>query len=357
MDKDRHDAVKLKGVDEISMVSQELLGQMDLSSRKMAVGGTPVYRIPTDASTPHQRQGYHVFESINFCVFLTENMRQRDDPDYTRIGYHVFESINFCVFLTENMRQRDDPDYTRIVRGLRYGHITTSDPDALNSRYIEDVRYIRHLSRLTLQRPVITRQLCVHVMRTEPLSRIGMIFALSPPKEPIYIVRALPYDHSRMKESYYSLPDHITDCIPMTLTFFKGMPVMFTDKIIHKDKIGVRDTVLIPKGSVATIVGVQLNKDDMLTGGMPSDHSEHNVRHLKSLPDFIIVHLRDCNKVLYKGCDPGIIPIRPKHRSVEMKFNAGQNPYITLTQYPSSRSSPARQRSCKDRHLKTASRC
>ncbi|KAI8853944.1 hypothetical protein BC829DRAFT_413535 [Chytridium lagenaria] len=273
---------------------------------------TPFFRELTDTSTALQRQGFEVFSRINFTVFLTQNMRQREDPLFTRI-----------------------------IRGIRYGCITDEDLDILNRRCVDhpdfepppvpedfakDGYYCPVVCALNKDRAVIGQSLAL---------------VMAPRCEPIFICRAEKAKKSTSTvnmETLYGHSDYMTDFIPFTLTFYIGMPVMFTRKVI-KEPDSKHDksptTTLIPKGTIAIIVGVQLHPDDRGKGALPSSDGKYNFQYLTRLPDFIFVKIRGSDDVLFQGGYPaGVIPVRPLHVAAKISMPGCDSFSITVDQFP-----------------------
>ncbi|KAI8854694.1 hypothetical protein BC829DRAFT_468019, partial [Chytridium lagenaria] len=57
-------------------------------------------------------------------------------------GYVVFRKINFTVFLTQNIRQRGDPAFTKIVSSLQYRMLSDSNMALFNTRHISDPDFV-----------------------------------------------------------------------------------------------------------------------------------------------------------------------------------------------------------------------
>ncbi|KAI8829830.1 hypothetical protein BC829DRAFT_438239 [Chytridium lagenaria] len=234
--REQHHKVRMIIIDEISMTSQELLGAADKASRALA-------SYPDKAAKHRIFGGKHVLmfgDLLNSCqlerhlknkvppvtgVFGTSFFKEPSSAPtpLQEQGYEVFRRINFTVFLTQNMRQRGDPAFTKIVRCLRYGHLSDSDLALLNTRYINDPDFTAG--------PLIT-----------DVARVG-------------------YFH------------------PMEDTKIDGQ------KISNDDETGI----IVAKGAIATIVGIQLHEDDKRlehTGG-----------------------IRGSDVVLYEDFPTGVIPI------------------------------------------------
>ncbi|KAI8848775.1 hypothetical protein BC829DRAFT_443551 [Chytridium lagenaria] len=299
--------------DEISMTSQELVGAADLAAREMA--------------------SYHMKEARDMVMGVFRELTDTSTA-LQRQGFEVFSRINFTVFLTQNMRQREDPLFTRIIRGIRYGCITDEDLDILNRRCVDhpdfepppvpedfakDGYYCPVVCALNKDRAVIGQSLAL---------------VMAPRCEPIFICRAEKAKKSTSTvnmETLYGHSDYMTDFIPFTLTFYIGMPVMFTRKVI-KEPDSKHDksptTTLIPKGTIAIIVGVQLHPDDRGKGALPSSDGKYNFQYLTRLPDFIFVKIRGSDDVLFQGGYPaGVIPVRPLHvaAKISMPGEAARN--------------------------------
>ena len=119
-------------VDEISMVSTKLLGQVDQNCAKVfelptsgsaVFGGVPVVLVFGDFFQFPPVGGDPLWTSKPVLSF----------PDLERDGWNTWRRFNQVIILTECLRQKDDPVYQGLLQRARDVTMTQDDVDLLNT--------------------------------------------------------------------------------------------------------------------------------------------------------------------------------------------------------------------------------
>ncbi|KAJ3093482.1 hypothetical protein HDU96_002260, partial [Phlyctochytrium bullatum] len=289
----KHGKVKLIIIDEISMSDQTLIGAAHIAANMLAdkfhrrvpsgdilfggkdvmmfgdfmqflpVGGSPIFK-PPEPTTSQQRPKKAAAKNTN---------RKTANSDFSFIvtqaqGFRIYNAINFCVFLTENIRQDGDNVLTDCLRAVR-----ADLNDVLKDKLIPNDAIMYYC--MARKSPKANRKLDI---------RKGA-----------------------------KLPDCQTGLIPILQSFYVGMPIIFTRKLTAPKPPGMTAVqapdppIIAFKGTIATVVGVQLNEVDVNT--QPTTSERYRKMYLNELPDFIIVQIRNETRVLYENFPPGCIPV------------------------------------------------
>ena len=128
--------MKVLLIDEISMVSQQLISEIDHALRYATerpdewFGGIKVifsgdfFQYPPIHATPL------------YSPIPSTNNNQKDDIN-RRLGRLAWKTIDAVVFLTEQERMRGDPEFGAAINRLRTRECTVDDVDLFNSRLIK----------------------------------------------------------------------------------------------------------------------------------------------------------------------------------------------------------------------------
>ena len=128
--------VKVLFIDEVSLLSEQLICEVDHALRYATerpdewFGGITVifagdfFQYPPIGGTPL----YSPIPNIN-------SYRKNDVP--RRLGRLAWKSVDAVICLTEQERMKTDPEYARAVNHLRIRQCTTEDMDLFNSRVIK----------------------------------------------------------------------------------------------------------------------------------------------------------------------------------------------------------------------------
>lgn len=222
---------------------------------------------------------------------------------YAQAGYDLYSSINFVVFLTENMRQKTDNTYTQIMQRMRWGKLTDADVRLLNTRVGKTVPQPRHeASNRFFYRPIVSamnRPRCaINVtLLHQVAARHGMT---------IYRFEAEPASSRTRMSGLRHLDEYLTDRLPMTFDFVLGMPVIMTRRHPLLNKADI-----IANGTLAFIVGFDYNSQDQTWEHKSEGDVDIHVLH--RVPDMIYIRIKKCNRVLVTGFPIGIIGI-PKYK-------------------------------------------
>ena len=225
---------------------------------------------------------------------------------YAQAGYDAYASINFVVFLTQNMRQKTDSVYTDIMRRMRWGKLTDQDVKVLNRQTLcqsnpTTSEQLPDNSRF-FYRPIVVAlnsQRCA--INTTMLHHLASLRHLT-----MYRFEAEPACSRTRMTSLRHLDDHLTERMPMTFEFVTGMPVMITRRHPMLNKADV-----IANGAIGFVIGFDYNSQD--NSYEEKREGKINIQQLNRIPDMIYLQLRRCDRVLVAGFPPGVIGI-PKHK-------------------------------------------
>lgn len=224
-------------------------------------------------------------------------------------GFTLYNSINFVVFLTENMRARGDPLYTQILSDLRWGQISDEQLAILNSRCQPCVQPVHdEVSNQNYYRPVVV---ATNKLRCA-INRNMLFHAARTMDQPVFECIAEPTSRSRhIFKHIVDANDDLTGRVPMKLQFVMGMPIMMTHK--HPD---LMSTGVIANGTM----GVLLGTVPPIENYQFVAERVHGilVKRFVQQPRILLVRLRNCTKTLVNGFSPGVIGIPPIRTSVKL---------------------------------------
>ena len=129
-------------IDEVSLLSQEILAEIDHALRyakgnNVFFGGIIVifagdfFQYPPVGSTP-------LYTPIRYSK---KNDEITDQLFAKRLGCMVWKSVDDVIFLDEQQRMKDDIEYGNAVLRLRKRKCIMEDVDLFNSRVIKSVNY------------------------------------------------------------------------------------------------------------------------------------------------------------------------------------------------------------------------
>ncbi|EGZ22489.1 hypothetical protein PHYSODRAFT_285738 [Phytophthora sojae] len=328
-------------VDEISMTDQALLGSFDLASRAMSdnpqklVGGKRVLlcgdwlQLPAVRGTPCKfKLLQHIFTFSFLILLIFLRYVGFTPPDetasrYHHAGFNLYNTINFVVFLTENMRADDDDLYARILADLRWGRVSEDNLASLNSRVKKAPATIT--ASTTFFRPLVVStnnlRCAINKVMTFKISADTGSYLYEFPAEP----------SNRSQHIFKHIIDaneDLTQRIPMRLYSFVGMPVMITRKLPVLKNMGV-----VANGTLGTVIGFYPPIESRSCVDVESD--EPTVIQLASPPELLLIRLHDCNTVLVDDFAPGVIGVPRISSNIKLKNmpNFAQAS-ITIKQFP-----------------------
>jgi hypothetical protein len=260
-------------------------------------------------------------------------------------AFAIFEQTNFTVFLTENMRQRGDQSFTSVLERMHWGVNTQADLDLLNTRSMDnstfdlaahfqqyqDVELEDYFSPMAIS---TNKDRCAY-------NRATMYAFANKRSEPVYEVLAT--STSRNKALIYRLQnkdDDATAKVPFLFSFHtRSMPVMITKRIKKLDCLRC-----IANGTLGFIVGYIMNGQRFPSPLAVHDDTNFNihltedgvtVKRFKTAPQFILLKIRDCKRILVDGYPPGIVAIPLDGYKTKFKLpQAKKKIRMTVTTFP-----------------------
>jgi hypothetical protein len=235
----------------------------------------------------------------------------------------LYSSVNFVVFLIDNMRAKDDPEYTELLADLRWGRLSKDQIAKLNTR-VQPSESEAFAAGAAFYRPVVvaTNELRCAINRDmmfETARKLG---------QPVYESIAVASPRSQLILNHIiNFNDDQTDRIPIKLLFYIGMPIMLTRKhplLLQAD--------VIANGVLGTIIG--FSPPAVATLCMNTTVHGVDVKTFKRQPRLLLIKVRGSTSTLVKGFPPGVIGVPPLHAVIKIPKVANlQQASVTLNQF------------------------
>ena len=305
-------------IDEISMVGQKLCGSAECITRfyrnkQQLWGGIDIMlcgdflQLPPVRAVPIYKPPSDKRGSTNYTWYLA--------------GYNLFTQCNFVVFLTDNMRQKQDQQYCDLLERMHWGVNTQQDIDLLNTRSLQsghlDIEghyrqyedtiddYFTPMAISTNKQRCGFNKETIYAICKKERCTVYEVLAQSSKVENRAIIQRLKY-----------MDDDFTDKLPFLLTFHThGMPAMVTKRIEKLEKLNC-----ISNGTLGFVIGYAhhgskttcvapnyVDDDSMFRVTITSDNLA--VKRFKKQPDYLLFKIRNCNRQLFKKYPPGVVPI------------------------------------------------
>ena len=328
-------SVYLTIIDEISMMPQKVLGGGDEVTREIKCsnepwGGNDIVMCGDWLQLPPVK-----------AQPIYEQLKENHNDHRSYAAYNLWQAINFVVFLTDVMRQRDDLPFRDILSRTHYGVNTEEDLEILNTRTVHEC-YQTDVTPIVM--PTDPQNQFYFSPMVTPLNKDRCAYLkvhnLNHAKKsliPLYEVMAEPADekHNKSMRQLALLDDDCTDKIPILFSGYLGMPIMIT-KRYKKDYKVIEMLKLIANGTLAFLVGFT---PDTTNGKTNEDIYETRyvdsveVKRFKLMPKLIWIQIRGINRVLSPGYPPGVVGLPPLKLSAKIQL-PGRTFNLTLTQFP-----------------------
>ena len=260
------------------------------------------------------------------CVSITRPPNEKNgDTKYSwyLAAYELFQRCNYHVFLTDNMRQKDDTVFQGILERMHWGVNTQADLDLLNRRCLDhpefDVEhhFAAYTGKVTVED--YFSPMAISTNRNRCGFNIENIYAFA--KKEQRCVYEILADSSRVANRVmiqrlkYS-DDDFTHKIPFLLTFHTlAMPAMITKRIPELEPVQC-----IANGTLGFIVGFVHQGSDIacMTPSYIDDDRQFRisindngvvVKRFKRNPAYLLFKVRGCKRQLVKQYPVGVVAI------------------------------------------------
>jgi len=310
--------VYLTIIDEISMLGQKLCGSADSVTRFLRGIGMPwggidimlcgdFFQLPpvkdiSITKQPTDRQG-----SIRYQWYLA--------------AYNLFQACNYVVFLTDNMRQINDPLYADILERMHWGVNTQEDIDMLNTRSLTSgsLDIEGHYRQYEAPEQDYFTPMAISRNKDRCGYNLETIYAIAR-KERVCVYEILAHssnlaNRATIQRLKYS-DDDFTDKIPFLFSFHtNGMPAMITKRIVQLEVLNC-----IANGTLGFIIGyadddsIKMKTspniiDDDSMFWITTTEDNITIKRFKKPPAFLLFKVRGCKRRLVKGYPIGVVPI------------------------------------------------
>jgi hypothetical protein len=320
-------------IDEVSMLSQHLLGRVDqtlklLKGNSQVLGGVHLLMVGDWLQQAPIRSPPLFQEPDVFANEDTNIIRLRE------IGFAVYKSVNCVVNLKQNMRHSINSTssswFPSLLERLRFGEITTADMDKLN-----EVCYYSNVSNSAGQSisnesydrfcPFIVTS---HALRVQ-LNAVLMKSWAASTSTPLFEFKAqvrLPsgFNLSRNeRNSLMNLWSNKTGNLSMILRLGLGMPMMCT--------VNLAPHLKLCNGSIGHVVHIQHHESNQIS--IFSD-GQLFISRCTQIPEYILLKLWKIDQEFFPGLGPGVVPVNPfTNNSVYVEL-PDRNFNLNVTQIP-----------------------
>jgi hypothetical protein len=330
--------VYLSIIDEVSMLGQRLCGSADAVTRMYANNTLPW-------------GGVHIMLAGDFlqlppvkCISMYRPPVDGHKTNYSwRTGANaLFEGINFTVFLTEIMRQKHDQPFIHVLERMHWGVNTQEDIDLLNTRSMENPAFNLPVHLQQYNGQALEDYFSPMVLATNKdrcaYNRATMYAFANKNNEIIYEVLASSSKAANNTLIYKirNWDDDRTSKIPFLFSFHtKSMPVMITKRVEQLQSLRC-----IANGTLGFIVGYIHN--NRIYPSPANVHSDDNfrihtsdtgitVKRFIKAPEFILLKIRDCERILVRGYPPGVAAVPLASYKIEQLQMPGASKPMSMT--------------------------
>ena len=322
--------IYLSIIDEASMIPQDLLGKAELRTREVkhndqVWGGIHILFTGDPLQLPPVA-GPHFFKPL----------ADKTNDFNSTAAYKIWTSVNWTACLTNIWRQRNDKQFEEILERMHWGVNTQEDLNICNTRTIDKVRTNETLLQ---QRsadyfaPMVT---ALNDDRVAYGKQQTFDYAVKHKVTLFQIVaESIGNKHVALIKRFSYLSDECTSKIPLCLTYHFGMPIMITQKL---------EELLILKactrGTIGNIVGhvahnPQETDDTMFhISDIPVGSESVQVKRFKKLPQFLLIKIIGCNRILVRGYPVGVVGIPVWEGSCELTLPGLKKISPKLKQFP-----------------------
>jgi hypothetical protein len=223
------------------------------------------FQIPPVCNSPCNIT-FITYETIShFCISVWAT--PKNAPSAIANAFEIWNSFNFCVILTGNHRQREDPNYLEICRQVRFGDISVENLKLLNTRVISSSPQLKPLQEDSYFRPT-----CIARNVDRCAINHCMTRAMCPATCTLYQFTAQSTTSNRDINKILFLDDNFTSNISMIHTIYVGMPIVLATNVgTNSNDPKNFGKIILSKGSICHIIGIRLHNHDE-----PGHHSYIN---------------------------------------------------------------------------------
>ena len=305
-------------IDEISMVGQKLCGSADCVTRfyrdnQKPWGGIDILlcgdflQLPPVRAVPIYKPHSEKRGSTHYIWYLA--------------GHNLFFQCNFVVFLTDNMRQRDDTQFVDILERMHWGVNTQEDLDVLNTRSLKSgmLDIAGHYRQYETTIENYFTPMAISTNKERCAFNIETIYAICK-KERCSVYEILAHSSTVQNRAIIQrlkyMDDDFTNKFPFLLSFHThGMPAMITKRIEKLEKLNCISNGTLGfiigyahhKNSKACVAPVYTDDDSKFRVSITADNVV--VRRFRKQPAFLLFKLRNCDRQLFRRYPPGVVPI------------------------------------------------
>jgi hypothetical protein len=326
--------VYLSIVDEVSMAGQPLIGAADVTTRtvldkpKEVWGGMHLMVVGDYGQLP---------PVLASPIFQPITDKTKHSYTQSLAAFELWTNINSCAPLIDNWRQRDDEPYRKILDRMRYGVLRETDIDLLNTRYIGNIDKADYENIYGDQNHFeYWSPLLVSTNEPRCIYNREMVFAVAKKlKVPVYEILATTHNQENQRKIdafQYKLTEQETDKIPLLFQFhLMCMPVMNTKRCDKES--GLDKLRLLANGLIAFIIGyikttngrtirIIMSEDDPYPEDFVSQVRPDGIviKRFKKVPDYLLMKVRNCNRVLVEGFPEGVFQLPIMTNDVKFKL-------------------------------------
>lgn len=312
-------------IDEISLVSAELLGRLSNTLQRKRNSNKPFGGVNVMFSGDmHQLkpvQGTPLFDTSS----------QADNAGPTaQAGFNSWRKLSHVVMLKTNYRAAEDQVFMALLRRLRNHTVTYDDIDTLRTCRVSDT-HMPPIDAATAwyANKDVNATNSATVMYAAALSN-KRVFRLSASIRPGKHKPPLPTTESSHSGYVVGSRAHNRNDLPVThLDVYLGCPVtIYVNNKLTKYKIA--------KGSRGILVGAHPPLETLLADNAEPtkvtlpDSSTHDVYTVNTLPEHLLVHVPG-STVHFDGLPVGTFPVRVKSESINVH---GHESKMHVSQFP-----------------------
>ena len=336
--------VYLTIIDEVSMLGQKLCGAADAVTRHLRNCDWPW-------------GGIHILLAGDFLqlppvkgVSITKAPNDKNgESNYSwyLAAYELFQQCNYHVFLTDIMRQQDDPEFQEILERMHWGVNVQADLDVLNRRSLDHPEFNveAHFSTYKSDVEDYFSPLAISTNRARCGFNIENIYSFAQKEERcVYEILAdssMMRNRALIQRLKYS-DDDFTGKIPFLLSFHTlAMPAMVTKRIEELEPIKC-----IANGTLGFIVGFIHDGSDKacLSPDYVDDDTQFRVsitaagvvvKRFKRNPAYLLFKVRGCKRQLVNDYPVGVVAIPLGRYQAKFKLpNAKAVTSMTVWTFP-----------------------
>jgi hypothetical protein len=249
-----------------------------------------------------------------------ERLKANNNYSWYLAGYELFQKCNFCVFLTENMRQREDKQFQDVLERMHWGVNNQDDVNLLNTRCIHNVDIESHYAKYTTAVSEYFSPIAIATNKERCSFNRQSITSFAF-KAGVCVYEILAHSSKTNNcatiQRLKNMDDDFTGKIPFLLTFHtSAMPAMITKRVEMLNPLGC-----IANGTIGFIIGFIHDRDSApcLSPNYRDDDSKFHIKlcdktnvpikRFKTNPSFILFKVRGCKRVLVQGYPEGVVAI------------------------------------------------